>query len=212
MVRYRIDKEGLFDELRIWGEDLPSPVRLVTCGGTALALLDLKLSTKDIDFLVPDLKEYETLTGYFRSLGWEGSGARWVRPGGEFIFDVFRGRVVYITELLDDPLVPGQHIPIGDYGRVALSALNLLDVACTKLVRCTGVDLDDCLEVIRTGRVTPRELAERFREYARYGLNERDFKVNLEVLAERMADNGLDATAVREVLARWQPWQPSTSR
>ena len=204
MDRYRIDKEGLFDELRIWGEDLPSLVRLVACGGTALTLLDLKPSTKDIDFLVPDLGEFDVLTRYFQSLGWEGSGTRWVRPGGQFIFDVFRGPVVHVTELLDDPLHPGQHIPIGQFGRVLLSALNLMDVACTKLVRCTGVDLDDCLEIMRKGQVDPRRFAGRFREYARYGLNERDFKTNLEVFAERMTDDGMDATGLREVLKGWR--------
>src|SRR3972149_6491132 len=107
MVRYRIDKEGLFDELRIWGEDLPSPVRLVTCGGTALALLDLKLSTKDIDFLVPDLKEYETLTGYFRSLGWEGSGSRIRTASATSTGWPTRSTGPSCFPVRDDPLVPG---------------------------------------------------------------------------------------------------------
>lgn len=212
MVPYRINAEGLLAELRIWGEDLPSSVRLVACGGTALTLLNLKASTKDIDFLVPDIDEYEILTRYFRSLGWRTWDFHWQRPGGEFIFDVFRGRVVYVTELLDDPLLPGQHVPIGRYGRVELSALNLLDVACTKLVRCTGVDLDDCLEIMRTGQVDPNLLARRFQEYSLYGLNEGDFKTNLEVFANRMSESGIDATAVREVLKEWQPYRPNTSR
>jgi hypothetical protein len=60
--------------------------------------------------------------------------------------------------------------------------------------------------------VSPQKLAERFREYALYGLNEQDFKRNLEVLAERMADEGMDPTAIREVLGGWQPWQPNTLR
>ncbi len=117
-----------------------------------------------------------------------------------------------MTELLDDPLSPGWHIPIGRYGQVELSALNLLDLACTKLVRATGVDIDDCLEVMRTGEVDPGLLARRFREYAQDGLNESDFKINLEFFADRMSDNGMDATAVREVLKQWQPYRPSTSR
>jgi len=51
---YRIDKEGLFAKLGDWNAFLKRKVRLVACGGTALTLLGIKPSTKDIDLMVPD--------------------------------------------------------------------------------------------------------------------------------------------------------------
>ena len=57
MDKYRIDKQGLWDILEAWDPYLPRKIRVVACGGTALTLQDLKESTKDVDFLVPDNAE-----------------------------------------------------------------------------------------------------------------------------------------------------------
>ena len=57
-MEYRIDKEGLLDALGAWNGFLKRRVHLVACGGTALTLLDIKASTKDIDLLVPETKDF----------------------------------------------------------------------------------------------------------------------------------------------------------
>ncbi|MFA4982270.1 MAG: hypothetical protein WC592_07380 [Candidatus Omnitrophota bacterium] len=56
-MEYRIDKTGLWDRLGIWNGFLKRKVHLIACGGTALTLLDVKPSTKDIDLLVPVTEE-----------------------------------------------------------------------------------------------------------------------------------------------------------
>ncbi len=58
---YRIDKEGLFSELGAWDGFLKKKVHLIACGGTALTLMGVKPSTKDVDLIIPDLKEYDYL-------------------------------------------------------------------------------------------------------------------------------------------------------
>lgn len=73
---------------------LKRKVHLIACGGTALTLLGLKASTKDIDLVVPNLDEYEYLIGILRQLGYKpASGWGWARGDG-FIFDLFRAKSI----------------------------------------------------------------------------------------------------------------------
>ncbi|MEK6681720.1 MAG: hypothetical protein AABY79_07115 [Nitrospirota bacterium] len=47
-MEYRIDKERLLDIISAWDSFLKRRVHLIACGGTALTLLGIKASTKDI--------------------------------------------------------------------------------------------------------------------------------------------------------------------
>ncbi len=69
-MNYRIGKSELIDRLRLWNSYLRRRVRLVACGGTALTLLGLKESTKDIDLMVPEAKEYDYLVKMLASIGY----------------------------------------------------------------------------------------------------------------------------------------------
>jgi len=42
--------------LSIWDSYLRKKVHLIACGGTALTLMTIKESTKDIDLIIPGLK------------------------------------------------------------------------------------------------------------------------------------------------------------
>jgi len=53
---YRIDRENLLNTLSIWDSYLRKKVHLIACGGTALILMILKESIKDIDLITPVLK------------------------------------------------------------------------------------------------------------------------------------------------------------
>lgn len=66
----RLDKKGLWDILELWEPYLPRKVRVVACGGTALTLQDLKASTKDVDFMVPDDEEYKALIRTLKTIGY----------------------------------------------------------------------------------------------------------------------------------------------
>lgn len=63
MMDYRIDRNRLFDRFSAWSSYLKRKVRLIACGGTAMTLLGIRDSTKDIDLIVPDTKEYKYLIG-----------------------------------------------------------------------------------------------------------------------------------------------------
>ena len=102
-VEYRIGFQELRDTLMAWDEVIPGrgKIHLIACGGTAVTLLGYKESTKDVDFLVPEEREYERLVVFLRQAGYaQVTGYGWKRPGEKIIFDFYPGKRVYSTELL----------------------------------------------------------------------------------------------------------------
>jgi len=179
---YRIDKNGLLERLAAWNGFLKRKVRLVACGGTALTLLDIKPSTKDIDLLVPAAEEYDYLTGVLKDLGYKSaSGAGWARDDG-FIFDLFRGKRVHMTELLESPLEKGNNIPVKEFSNIYLGVLNHYDLLISKLFRGTAVDLEDCLMLMkaRKAEIDVGKLISRFNETVSYDVSEDKIRKNLE--------------------------------
>ena len=57
----RVDKTTLLNILARWDRFIKRKVRIIACGGTALTLLNVKESTKDIDLLIPNPNEYKYL-------------------------------------------------------------------------------------------------------------------------------------------------------
>ncbi len=173
-MEYRIDKQRLLDEIGGWDGFLRKRVRLIACGGTALTLLDIKASTKDVDLLIPDMGEYEHLIAVLKQLGYKpASGAGWGRGSG-FIFDLFRGKAVHTTELLESPLEKGNNISAKEFSRIYLGILNYYDIIISKVFRATDVDIGDCILLIKSKRkeLDFRRLEKRFRETAAFDISE----------------------------------------
>jgi hypothetical protein len=68
-MEYRLNKKRLLDILAGWNRHLKRRVHLVACGGTAMTLLGVKPSTKDVDFMVPRTQERNYLTKTTLSVG-----------------------------------------------------------------------------------------------------------------------------------------------
>lgn len=66
-MEYRIDKQGLLNIISAWDAFLKRKVYLIACGGTALTLLGVKPSTKDIDLIVPNPDEHEYLVSILKT-------------------------------------------------------------------------------------------------------------------------------------------------
>lgn len=114
-----------------------------------MTLLGIKASTKDIDLIVPNLNEYKYLINILRQLGYESaSGWGWTRGDG-LIFDLFRGKTVHTTELLESPLDKENHILIKEFSHIYLGILNYYDIIISKLFRGTTIDIDDCISLIK---------------------------------------------------------------
>ena len=190
MDKYRLTKQGLWDILEGWEPFLPGKVRLVACGGTALTLQDLKESTKDVDFLVPDEDEYKAVLSTIKKLNYrQVTGSGWARDGG-FVFDLFPGKIVFKTELLDSPLDEGRYIPIRTFKKLLVGALNDHDLIISKMFRGTDVDVDDCLRLIN-GRGKDFDLAklkDRYKETAKYDIRPEEMMKNLDLLLAELEE------------------------
>lgn len=178
----RADKELLLSRLADWDSFLRKRVRLIACGGTALTLLNIKPSTKDIDFIVPDIEEYEYLVRTLNLLGYESVSGSGLRRGNDFVFDLFRGPRVHTTELLESPLEARNHILIKEFIYIYLGVLNFYDLLISKLFRATSADMDDCLALLGHKRkeIDLQIFEKRFRETASYNISEERMIKNLE--------------------------------
>lgn len=190
---YRVDKEGLLEKLRAWDSFLKKKVHLIACAGTALTLLGVKASTKDIDLIVPNLDEYDYLIGILKALGYSpASGWGWERGDG-FIFDLFRGKTVHTTELLESPLDKGNHILVKEFSLIYLGVLNYYDIIISKLFRATAVDIEDCLLLIKSKKkeIDFRHLKQRFKETASFDVSEDNVRRNFEHFLKILIKEGL---------------------
>ncbi len=189
-MRHRIDKTTLLNTLSIWNRYLKRKVRIIACGGTALTLLNLKESTKDVDFLIPETQEYEYLVKTMIDLGYvRTTGTGWQKKQG-FIFDLFVGKTIFTTELLESPLEMGNHIPVKEFSSIYLGILNYYDLIITKLFRYTPIDINDCRTLLKEKikEINIKKLKTRFYETSSYDVsderNRKNFKYFLEFLKE----------------------------
>jgi len=192
-MEYLIDKQGLLDRISAWDGFFKRKVHLIACGGTALTLLGLKPSTKDVDLIVPNLDEHDYLVSILKQLGYKSaSGWGWQRGDG-FIFDLFRGKSVHTTELLESPLDKGNNSLIKEFSRIYLGVLNYYDIIISKLFRATQVDIDDCLLLIRNKKkdINIKRLEARFRETASFDISEDKANKNLEHFLNILNKEGL---------------------
>jgi len=190
--KYRITGRDLIQTIDNWAHLINFKVNLIGCGGTALTLLEIKDSTKDIDFIVPVGKEYERLMKFLRSLGYEEKGGGLAHPNDPyFLYQFWVGNRVFTTDLLDSPLDPGKNIPIKKWRHIYLGALNLQDLIITKMFRGTQVDIDDCVDAFTTSEIDPEELLKRYAEAAKYDLNPEKMIQNFIVFSEALLEKGM---------------------
>ena len=192
-MEYRINKQGLLDRLTIWDGFLRRTVHLIACGGTAMTLLGVKESTKDIDLVVPELAEHEYLIKTLKELGYKPvTGSGWARGDG-FIFELFRGERVHTTELLESPLKQGNSILIKELSHIYLGALNYYDLIISKLFRGNAIDVEDCLDLIKMKKkeINIKDLETRYHKTASFDVSEDKINKNLEYFLKTLEEEGL---------------------
>lgn len=168
----QVDKTTLLKNLSAWDRFLKRKVHMIACGGTAMTLINIKASTKDIDLLIPEPKEYKYLVNTIIDLGYERkTGTGWQKDRG-YIFDLYVGKTIFTTELLESPLKAGNYIPFKNFSSIHLGVLNYYDLIITKLFRYSPIDIDDCLSLIRekAGEIDIGKLKSRFYETSSYDI------------------------------------------
>lgn len=188
-MEYRIRAHELIETLAGWDKTIPGRERihLIACGGTALALLGHKESTKDVDFLVPEKKEYKRLLLFLKQAGYlQVTGNGWKRPDETIIFDLYAGNRVYSTELLKSPLENGRNKKIRQWNKIYLGALNPIDLIISKMFRGDEVDIQDSLVLLKNEKINLKELKKRYKETAQYEVSEERVLRNLDRLLSRI--------------------------
>lgn len=181
------------EEISAWDGFLKKKVYLIACGGTAMTLLGIKASTKDIDLLIPNEKDHQYLIGILQQLGYKSvSGWGWARGGG-FIFDLFRGNTVHTTQLLESPLEEGNNTLIKEFNHIYLGVLNYEDIIISKLFRGTSIDNEDCLALLkdRKDEISLDELSKRYYETASYDISQDKVIKNWEYFLGLLKKEGL---------------------
>ncbi len=190
-MEYRINKQTLLDVMGQWNRFLKRKIHLVACGGTAMTLLQVKPSTKDVDFMVPRTGEHGYLIKVLKTLGYEQvTGSGWQRKGDIFRFDLFEGNRIHTTELLESPLEPGNHTLLKEYSRLYIGILNEYDLIASKLMRGTTVDSEDCLMLMKSirHRIDIERLVNHYRELASYDIAEARIAVHIDRFIELLKE------------------------
>jgi hypothetical protein len=193
-LEYRLDKNQLLDILREWNRFLKRKVHIIACGGTAMTLIGVKPSTKDVDLMAPEISEHEYLIKQLKLLGYKQvTGSGWKRDGEDFQFDIFRGNFIHTTELLDSPLEEGRHSIFMEFSKLYIGILNDYDLISSKLMRGTRVDFEDCLRLVefRMGKLDIEKLIRHFYDLVSYDVGEFRLRTNIDHLLELLREKGL---------------------
>ena len=180
-MQYKINKDTLLNMISIWDSYLKRKVNLIASGGTAFTLMNLKESTKDIDFIIPEEREYSYLVKILKDLGYENiTGTGWAKDDG-FVFDLYTGKTIFTTELLESPLEEGNNMPFKEFSFIYLGILNYYDLIISKIFRFSSVDVDDCLSLFRAKHkeIDIEKLKNRFFETSLYDISDEKNKRNL---------------------------------
>ena len=194
-TEYRLNKDRLLEILGDWNRFLRRKVHLIACGGTAMTLLGVKPSTKDVDFMAPREAEYKYLTKQLEALGYKKTtGSGWMRKGEGFRFDIFSGNRIHTTELLVSPLEQGRHVEFMEFSYLYLGILNDYDLIASKLMRGTRVDFEDCLNLVEAhlGSLEIEELVRHFYEMVSYDVAEHRLRPNIDHFLDLLKERGLN--------------------
>jgi hypothetical protein len=193
-MEYGLDKDRLLDILGGWNRFLKRRVNLIACGGTAMTLIGVKPSTKDVDFIAPKVREHDYLTKQLKVLGYkQATGSGWKRDGEDFRFDIFRGNRIHTTELLDSLLEEGRHSILMEFSHLYIGILNDYDLISSKLMRGTSVDFEDCLSLAEARReeIDIERLIRHFHEMVNYEVGEYRVRPNIDHFLALLREKGL---------------------
>ena len=191
---YRLNKNRLLEILGEWNHFLKRKVHLIACGGTAMTLMGVKSSTKDVDFIVPRVREHDYLTKQLKALGYKQvTGSGWKRTGEGFQFDIFRGNCIHTTELLESPLEEGKHSVLKEFSHLFIGILNDYDLIVSKLMRGTTVDFEDCLNLTEAHltEIDMSKLIQHFYSMISYDVAEDRLRSNIDRYLELLREKGL---------------------
>jgi hypothetical protein len=156
-----INAEELFELIESISKFIEKEIKMYALGGTALTILNIKKSTRDVDINIESDAEYQYICKIFDDLGFEKKGIRWISQEG-LAFDMFHGPNIMGTELLPDCISKSKFIK--SFGNIKLYTLPLEDIIISKLARGDLRDFDDIKEILSIKKINLRKLIRRYKE------------------------------------------------
>lgn len=155
-------KQDLMQFLKFLSNHIDREITLIAVGGTALTLLGIKESTKDIDFDLPESSDCKIIEGILKDLNFEKKGFSWFATTNIGItrIDLFKGGYIFNIQLLDDYINKTRIIT--KIGNITLKTISLQDIIITKIGRGDERDFDDIKQIYEKERIDNDELIERY--------------------------------------------------
>lgn len=151
----------LFELLESLSKYIEEKIKMSALGGTALTILKLKPSTRDIDINIHSDQEYRYICKIFEQIGFKKSGTiRWLTQEG-LAFDLFSGSNFLGTQLLPDYLEKAKFIQ--SFGKIELYTLSLEDIIISKLARGDERDFIDIKKILKTQAINLNYLVDRYK-------------------------------------------------
>ncbi|MDO8655880.1 MAG: nucleotidyltransferase [Nanoarchaeota archaeon] len=152
----------LFELLESLSKYIEENIKMYTLGGTALTILEIKPSTRDIDINIHSYKEYLYICKLFEQMGFKKIGTiRWLTQEG-LAFDLFTGSNFLGTQLLPDCLKKSKFVK--SFGKLELYTLGLEDIIITKLARGDERDFIDIKKILDTQKIDLNDFINRYKE------------------------------------------------
>lgn len=165
-----ITKDDLIKWLREIDKKLNYKMTVIAVGGTALTLLNLKSSTRDVDFNI-DGKDADV----FRKL----------TKNSMFKVDIFKDGFIFSEQLPNDYIEKSDKIKLGLIN-IDLRALCLIDLILTKIARYNERDEEDIETIFRANQIDKKELERRFNQIKdTYVGREEDYTYHFNLILKR---------------------------
>ncbi len=160
--------------------DLNEPMELFAMGGTAMVLCNIKATTKDIDFMTTStqeqMKKLLTLAG-LKEHNPSGLCNTWHL--GKIRIDLFYGGYILGVELPADWKEKSSHVQ--NIGKVKLHVLNWEDIIITKVARSEPRDIEDCIDIVKSQKLSLNSIKKRYYSVADTSLIS-DYQAKFEAL------------------------------
>ncbi len=171
MTENNVPKEKLLSLIHEVDSKLTKKINIYAVGGTGMTLLNLKASTKDIDFNLEthDLKEFKNalskvIHGYDIDLYSNGQIFTQQLPQD------YRTKAIEITE---------------NFTKIKLYSIHPIDIVVTKIGRLNEQDFEDISDCIKKYKLTKKQIKTRGQQII-YAGNEDNYNYNLKDILKKM--------------------------
>lgn len=164
-----ITKNDLLDWLNEIDKKLKHKVILIAVGGTAMTLLNLKPSTRDVDFCLnkKDFNDFKKLIN------------------NKFKVDLFQDGFIFSEQLPDDYIEKSNRIST-DFINLDLRTLFLPDIIITKAARYNARDEEDIETLAKTNLIDKNELKQRFSQVKEtFAGNKSEYEYHFDLILRR---------------------------